>query len=270
MPFPLVPVIAGAVSLISSAIASRSSKKQANATNKANMELAKYQTAANEEFIKQQNTYNSPTAQMARFSDAGLNPNLIYGQGSAGNQAAPNRYEAPRVDMHYNPFQIPDMLSGFQDYAMRNAQIDNVKAQTEATQTEIGNKLLNRMLTVVNTDRKQFDLEQERKMGQWNLDIKHGQSQQAYQKLLQEFTRTDLMNLQKKMAEQHVSQGDVRTEQMKAELLFSQFRNQWMKAGVTSADNPILRMIVRAMGADLPIQFNREKFEKDLHINDKD
>jgi len=35
------------------------------------------------------NKYNSPANQMSRFQEAGLNPNLIYGQGSPGNQSSP-------------------------------------------------------------------------------------------------------------------------------------------------------------------------------------
>nr|QJB18747.1 MAG: DNA pilot protein [Microvirus sp.] len=33
--------------------------------------------------------YNTPKAQMQRYSDAGLSPYLIYGQGSSGNMSAP-------------------------------------------------------------------------------------------------------------------------------------------------------------------------------------
>lgn len=35
-----------------------------------------------------QNAYNAPKAQMERFKEAGLNPNLIYGQGTPGNASA--------------------------------------------------------------------------------------------------------------------------------------------------------------------------------------
>lgn len=35
-----------------------------------------------------QNAYNSPKAQMERFKEAGLNPNLMYGQGTPGNASA--------------------------------------------------------------------------------------------------------------------------------------------------------------------------------------
>lgn len=46
-----------------------------------------------------QNEYNSPEAQMKRFGAAGLNPHLIYGQGSAGNAQGMPQYHPP--DMQY-------------------------------------------------------------------------------------------------------------------------------------------------------------------------
>lgn len=51
------------------------------------------QTAAQKSLIDYQNEYNSPTAQMQRLQEAGLNPNLVYGSsapaGVSGNAAAP-------------------------------------------------------------------------------------------------------------------------------------------------------------------------------------
>jgi len=52
---------------------------------------------ANRFSTKQQNAYNAPVAQMQRYRDAGLNPNLIYGQGTPGNQPAP--VPVPEVDL---------------------------------------------------------------------------------------------------------------------------------------------------------------------------
>lgn len=43
------------------------------------------------------NAYNTPQAQMARYKAAGLNPNLVYGQGTPGNQPAPAQYDAPQI-----------------------------------------------------------------------------------------------------------------------------------------------------------------------------
>lgn len=45
------------------------------------------QRKLNEKYIDQQNQYNTPEAQMKRYKRGGLNPNLIYQQGSSGNQS---------------------------------------------------------------------------------------------------------------------------------------------------------------------------------------
>ena len=57
------------------------------------------------QMIDAQNNYNSPYMQMQRLVAAGLNPNLIYGQVSAGNQsvipdARVASYNAPRSARH--------------------------------------------------------------------------------------------------------------------------------------------------------------------------
>lgn len=54
-------------------------------TNKANMELAKYNWQQQIDMWNRQNEYNSPISQMTRLKDAGLNPNLVYGNGVTGN-----------------------------------------------------------------------------------------------------------------------------------------------------------------------------------------
>lgn len=60
-------------------------KRAAKEYNKGQMELAQYQNQWNLEQWNRQNEYNSPKAQMARYQEAGLNPALMYSQGSAGN-----------------------------------------------------------------------------------------------------------------------------------------------------------------------------------------
>ena len=60
-----------------------------------NMELAKYQRQADMRMLRYQNRYNSPQAQMARYEKAGLNPNLMYGQGTPGNMLSVPRH-SPR------------------------------------------------------------------------------------------------------------------------------------------------------------------------------
>lgn len=77
---------------------------------------AKYNTLAmweqnriNVENWKMQNEYNSPAAQMARYQEAGLNPNLMYGQGNNGNAGS-----VPAAQMHplkvENPFKDVNLM----------------------------------------------------------------------------------------------------------------------------------------------------------------
>ena len=68
-----------------------------------NKDLASQQNQYNIDMWKMQADYNSPQAQMQRFKDAGLNPNLVYGQGSDGNMStAPQMVtpEAPELSKH--------------------------------------------------------------------------------------------------------------------------------------------------------------------------
>lgn len=68
------------------------------AANKAEAELA-YKRQL--EMWRLQNEYNAPSSQMARYQSAGLNPNLIYGQGNSGNASSPPAYNPPNIQYQY-------------------------------------------------------------------------------------------------------------------------------------------------------------------------
>ena len=87
----LLPYITAAIDPIANAIST-------TLTNKANMKLAEYQFDTQKEMWKMNNDYNTPAAQMERYNRAGLNPNLIYGQGSTGNSTSAPSYQAPRLE----------------------------------------------------------------------------------------------------------------------------------------------------------------------------
>lgn len=111
--------------------------------NRANRKLAEYEYSKNLEMWNKQNQYNTPSAQMQRFKDAGLNPNLIYGQGTPGNAVSLPKYQAPTVDYKH---MIPDavgMLGKYQDLTLGKAQIDNAKAQNDLIKANTTVSLLN-------------------------------------------------------------------------------------------------------------------------------
>ena len=62
--------------------------------NRSNKKLAQYSFNKNVEMWKMQNKYNSPKEQMARYNQAGLNPNLMYGKGTPGNAQTMPQYQS--------------------------------------------------------------------------------------------------------------------------------------------------------------------------------
>lgn len=85
-----------------------------------------------------QNAYNDPSAQMARLKAAGLNPNLVYGNGAdaqaqsapRGSQASQPNFKAPQADLGgivFNALQAKQL----------QANIARTEAETELVNTRV-------------------------------------------------------------------------------------------------------------------------------------
>lgn len=85
-----------AISAIGSFFGNRSNRKQSAEAFERESKFAREERLAQQQWIEQMyeknNSYNSPSAQMQRLKDAGLNPDLMYSRGDVGNATAP---EAP-------------------------------------------------------------------------------------------------------------------------------------------------------------------------------
>lgn len=103
------------------------------ATNKAQMELAKYQYEKNLEMWNRQNEYNLPSAQRQRLLDAGLNPALMYGSGHISNTAADApSYDAPHLSAYTNfgDFGASGAINAYLSASKNVAEIDNIEEDT--------------------------------------------------------------------------------------------------------------------------------------------
>ena len=105
-----------------------------------NLMLAKQQNEWNLEQWNRENAYNDPTAQVHRLRNAGLNPDLVYGSGSAANLSAPSPEmtsgaPASPVDMsaYRNRKTIGDVIQDSAALMQASATIDKVKADTKKT-----------------------------------------------------------------------------------------------------------------------------------------
>lgn len=101
------------------------------------------------EMWNRMNLYNSPLKQMERFRRAGLNPNLIYGKGSAsaGNATQMAKYQRPNVP-DAQAIQSPwfpqidplSMMAQFQQVSQAVAQVGNINANTNLVNEKANNE----------------------------------------------------------------------------------------------------------------------------------
>lgn len=107
------------------------------ATNEYNQEIARQQREHEINLWKMNNEYNDPSNQMARLEKAGLNPDLIYGNGqtnAVGNSSAPAGSglaipaQAPKAD--------PYLLA-----QLEKIEADTYKSNMEGKQVDLQNEV---------------------------------------------------------------------------------------------------------------------------------
>lgn len=147
-----ISAAAGAIGGGANAYATGKQNKKSRAFSR---EMYQTQKADNIAFWNQQNEYNSPQAQMERLKAAGLNPNMVYDKGGAiqpaGNISTP--------DVQAGQFRTPDfgaigtnIVQGYFDTRIKQAQYDNLKAQNTETINRSLNLAAETALKVKQTD----------------------------------------------------------------------------------------------------------------------
>lgn len=95
------------------------------------------QNEYNLEMWNLQNEYNSPQAQMQRFQEAGLNPNLIYSQGTNGNNASAPQKQVPQqqhnLDKISKLFNVVNLASAYEGLRKQHydAELEKINATRE-------------------------------------------------------------------------------------------------------------------------------------------
>lgn len=136
------PVITGtAISAAGNLLGSLLGFGSQQRTNKANLKLAEYQYSKALEMWNRQNEYNLPKNQMSRLTDAGLNPNLVYGNGTVqGLTSAPApQYHAPTLQAYTNfgSLGAEQAVTTYMQLKQSDASVNKTNAETQKILKEL-------------------------------------------------------------------------------------------------------------------------------------
>lgn len=117
---------------------------------KHNKDLAAFQHSKNMELLKYQLDYNTPAMQMQRFKDAGLNPNLVYGQGNPGNMSSAPSYP----DIRPSDYQgaVSGAITQMADLAIKSNQAKLLETQAGLNETKIDESTVKQSLMAAQRD----------------------------------------------------------------------------------------------------------------------
>lgn len=215
------------------------SRENTDKTIAANKELAQAAYDQNVKMWNMQNAYNSPQAQMERYKQAGLNPNLAVAGGNPGNASGIPSYQAPRVDYQYKGFNPAASLAGklteYMSFKMQQAQLQNMQSQGEGIELDNRIKGLQGDFLQSSYGARVSGEAYKSQLSSYRAGI----AKQQYEGDFGKF-QADAMKIRNQREQSMI-------DLLGQNIIFKQLENQWMRSGVTRSDNPFLRMGVRAM-----------------------
>lgn len=125
------------ISLASAGVSAVGNYLAQSSANKTNIELANKANQWSLEQWQRENAYNSPSAQVQRLHQAGINPGLMYGDGGMMNEAASSPAVTPGTGVR--PY-LMDPLTMAQ-VGLINAQKDKAEAESTDILSQLPEKL---------------------------------------------------------------------------------------------------------------------------------
>jgi len=202
-----------------------------------------------------QNAYNSPAAQMERLRQAGLNPNLVYGHGA---DAQANQMPRGVDSKSYNP-DVPRFNLGgpammyFQSQLMKK-EIEKKDAEIATGWNDAALRAAQILSTLQGTEASKFDLGQRQRLADtaYNTATQHLENMQNENRVLTNRDEREaamnaqnlrsaaesILNLREQRAKsvqerEHIKQ---QIENLKTSKQLQELEIEWMKNGKTKGD----------------------------------
>lgn len=262
MPAWLLPAVSAFGSLIGGLFDNNSQQTTNEQNQQFAREMYERQRADNLSMWHTQNDYNSPQKQMQRLRESGLNPNLVYGNGSAVNTASPVANATPNVPQRVAPrigaaiSGATDSLAMFYDLQAKQASIDNMRVQNTVLKNEA-------LLKSIRAEDDTFDLELKKELREntknlaiWTLQdridssklkqtIQFGKSIDNWTNQQTQTARISAANLSPTVIQAQLQNLYSGTKLRQAELELKKLEADLRKNGITSSDPIYFRVLGR-------------------------
>lgn len=240
--------IQGAGNLLAEGASNIARNRNLKLQNKWNKRMMDYQYSKDLEMWNRANLYNSPAEQMKRLKEAGLNPNLVYGNGSVTGNTTGSlpHYNAPSASFDFRPpiptgESLATIIPMFADLKVRQAQADNIKAQTESTRLENAKKAFDLPYFKTYMPEQWYyktdKIKSETAKADQEFYLKGAQASVA-----QEYARVYSEKLALEMTQQRLTNA-----QEEEKNLFLKYKNEWAKMGITTSDNLFYRIAAKLL-----------------------
>lgn len=206
-------VAAGAAA--TSAIGSIINSATGNSTNK---KIARENRAWSEEMWNKNNEYNTPSAQMARYTAAGVNPYLAVSDGSVGSGTSSSPADADG-QAPYQGFDLTASGTQFQNALLLASQKKNIEADTSQKNAQTTGQNLQNALDFATFDEKVKSPKLQNKLNELNADF----LQQTFQ------GRVLNVNLQNQQLQEDIALKRVQTSSLKVQTQLSEFARDYLQ-----------------------------------------
>lgn len=252
--------------LLNNGMSYKNARKLMTQQQEWNRQQAEWQNQVNIQNWQMQNEYNNPSNQMKRLQEAGLNPNLMYGNGSAstGNAtSAPDAasvnsapMSAPRANFDFSRLGTDAMQA-----AISLRQQDNndklAQSQVDYNKAKIASEEAKALSLLAGTDLTRFELEK----GNQFLDIlKHN-----------EITRGELMESQIDANYQNIDESNSRiyVNEKSAEEKVANIQLIQARTGLTTYQSALVNQQIGEVAARILLMRAQtdESLARKLNIN---
>lgn len=236
-------ILGAGASVFNSFQQAKVARQNTERTIQAQKDLAEYSYGKDLEMWNKANEYNAPSQQMSRLTQAGLNPNMVYGSGSVvGNTSTQTpKYQAFNPQFNNKAIELPNLLnvlSMFQDVRIKKAQVDNLSE--EVLSKRISNMFLDKKLT-------------------WQTDLLEKEARRAGIDLMRpsDDAVINTMRGRSMTAELERTQASVLQQKLDAQL--KQLDINLAGKGINRSDNMLLRMLIQSGLFDQARNFLQKK-----------